>query len=516
MTDLDSVPATQRDQVIVHRLAPKSTKSIDIVVNDAEEMSLEIAQRLLKLNVDAHELEIIRTNTLQKDIAYTSLNADQRRVIDYMCRSLKVEEIEKDGRIWRTSYNFLRKLFPHPKTHDEILAILDSLKSEFKIRNVKTGRVETFSWLNEVNYEPTKAAIEIEITARVAEYHRIPTRAEISAYGGYTQYYLTASLGLLLQHQNFFHHVLGRRVEWGLKHRNLKLTETPIEITIEEMRHLWGLSQDTKPYDLERYWLKDACERMSVATQVRISHYEPLRSPTRGRPVHAYRLYITEVTKVDFLKRFEHFLELAKADRAAPQQAELPLSTTLDRPQRLATIKDRLRKLGAYRGQLEELDTLKEPELSWVEGQMAIWDWAGDTISKQYKNQANKQVKPIALLWRCIKHRLALQAEYPEAFLAIERQKRQEQAKPEPDRSELQDNVSTVQDLARWFISLTEEQQRAFMESALREVPHPTLEKFYRDGFTKIFRESLPSQTLFYFKDVAEKHGYITTVLDRA
>jgi hypothetical protein len=62
------------------------------------------------------------------------------------------------------------------------------------------------------------------------------------------------------------------------------------------------------------YWLKDACERMSVATQVRISHYEPLRAPTRGRPVYAYRLYIIEVTKVDFLKRFERFLELAKAN----------------------------------------------------------------------------------------------------------------------------------------------------------------------------------------------------------
>ena len=122
MTDLE-VTESGSSQVVGRK--PVS-KSINIEVHDAEEMSLEIAQRLLKLNVDAHELEIIRTNTLQKDIAYSSLNADQRRVIDYMCRSLKVDEIERDGRVWRTSFDFFRKLFPDPKTHEEIKVILQA------------------------------------------------------------------------------------------------------------------------------------------------------------------------------------------------------------------------------------------------------------------------------------------------------------------------------------------------------------------------------------------------------
>jgi hypothetical protein len=510
MTDLD-IADSESAQVLARK--PMS-KSIDIVVQDAEEMSLEIAQRLLKLNVDAHELEIIRTNTLQKDIAYSSLNADQRRVIDYMCRSLKVDEIERDGRVWRTSFDFFRKLFPDPKTHEEIKVILASLyESRFHIRNVKTGKAETFTWLNAVNYGE-KGTIEIEITARVAEYHRIPTRAEISAYGGYTQYYLTASLGLLLQHQNFFHHVLGRRVEWGLRHKQLKVNETPIEITVEEMRHLWGLSQETKPYDLERYWLKDACERMSVATQVRISHYEPLRAPTRGRPVYAYRLYLTEVTKVDFLNRFERFLELAKANRSAPKQAELiPLNGANDRAQRLATIKDKLRTLGAYKGQLQELESLTEAEILWVEGQITIWDWAGDAIHKHYRNQSGREVKSIALLWRCIKHRLALQAEYPEAFLAIERQKRKAQVKTEvaSDYAEDENHCATAQQMTQWFSSLSEADQEVFMENAIREIPHPNLEKLYRNGFKRVFQEGMPSPTLAVFREIAVKNGYQAT-----
>src|ERR1700741_3793464 len=106
MTELE-VTESESPQVVGRK--PMS-KSINIEVHDAEEMSLEIAQRLLKLNVDAHELEIIRTNTLQKDIAYSSLNADQRRVIDYMCRSLKVDEIERDGRVWRNNFYFFLKL----------------------------------------------------------------------------------------------------------------------------------------------------------------------------------------------------------------------------------------------------------------------------------------------------------------------------------------------------------------------------------------------------------------------
>jgi hypothetical protein len=507
MTELE-VTESESPQVVGRK--PMS-KSINIEVHDAEEMSLEIAQRLLKLNVDAHELEIIRTNTLQKDIAYSSLNADQRRVIDYMCRSLKVDEIERDGRVWRTSFDFFRKLFPDPKTHEEIKAILLSLKdTDFNIRNVKTGRVEIFSWLNEVNWGE-KGTIEIEITARVSEYHRIPNRAEISAYGGYTHYYLTASLGLLLQHQNFFHHVLGRRVEWGLKHRQVKVAETPIEITVEEMRHLWGLSQDTKPYDLERYWLKDACERMAVATQVHISHYEPLRAPTRGRPVYAYRLYLTEVTKVDFLSRFERFLELAKANRSAPKQAELPLNGADDRAQRLKVIKDKLRSLGAYRGQLQELESLTEAEIVWVEGQLAVWDWAGDAIHKHYKNQPGRQVKSIALLWRCIKHRLALQAEYPEAFLAIERQKKRVQVKKtevEPEYPEDGNNSATAQQMAQWFSSLSATEQEAFMEKAIRDVPHPNLEKLYRNGFKRVFQDGMASPTLPVFQEIAVKNGY--------
>ena len=284
------------------------------VATDAEsQMSLEIAisERLFKLNVHANELEIVRSDTLQKHIAYTSLNADQRRVIDYMCRSVKVDEIERDRRIWRANFGFFRKLFPNPKTREEVEAILDRLvKSEFRIRHMETGTEEKFSWLKQVYY-CDNGSIEIEVSAQIAEYHRLPITTELYASERYTRYCITVPMGLLLQHQNLFHFVLER-----LKNTRLKLTARPMEVTIEELRRLWGLSSDTKPYDLERYWLKDACERISVATPTRILRYEPLRSTTRGRPVHAYRLHITEETKTDFLKRFERCLEPAKQQLA--------------------------------------------------------------------------------------------------------------------------------------------------------------------------------------------------------
>jgi hypothetical protein len=497
------------DQIITR----KPLKSIEVVVNNEEKMSLEIAQRLLKLNVDAHELEIIRTNILSKDVAYTGLNADQRRIIDYMCRSLHVDEIERDGRLWHTSFDFFRKLFPDPKTHEEIRSILNSLaENRFRIRNVKTGTVENFAWLNTVIYTEGKGTITIEITARVSEYHRIPTRTEISAYGGYTQYYVTASLGLLLSHQHFFHFLLGRRVEWGLKNKNLKLKETPIEITVNEMRTLWGLSETTKPYDIERYWLKDACARMSVATQIRISHYETLRSAARGKRIYAYRLYICESTKDDFVNRFSRFLDLARKDHRAPQQTEMPLSDAEDRAQRLAPIKQAFRELGAYNGQLQELESLTEPDLCWVEGQMAIWASAGSAIYKQYKNEGNKEQTRMGLLWRCIKHRLALQTEYPRAFLAIERQKKKEEVKKDAElkaqEKEVENHRILAKDLVVWFSSLPSAEQNAFIENALRELPEPNMEKLYCDGMNKVFRDGRISPYLPFFKELAIKNGY--------
>jgi hypothetical protein len=505
---------TEPDQIITRK---PTAKSIDIVVNDAEEMSLEIAKRLLKLDVDANELEIVRTNTLHRDMAYMSLNGDERRVIDYMCRSLKVSEIEVDGRRWRTSYEFFRKLFTHHKTHDEIRTILKSLaNNRFEIRNVKTGKEEIFSWLNEVIFLEESGTIIIEISARVSEYHRIPLREQISAYGGFTQYYLTASLGLLLQHQNFFHHVLGRRVEWSLKHKHLTLKETPIEITVEEMRRLWGLSETTKPYDLERFWLRDACERMSVATQVRISRYEPLRAAARGRPVYAYRLYITELAKVDFLKRFESLLELAKEDRSVrPHQTELPLPEAGDRPQRLAAIKAALQQLGAYNGQLKELELLADSELSWVEGQMAIWASAGSAIYKEYKNEGNKEQTRMGLLWRCIKHRLALQTEYPRAFLAIERQKKKvelDSAKvKEPSLDGFEILKDRAQQLATWFSSLDTTRQTSFVDQMLDDGPQPAgvmSGKAFRTVVDKVFLQGKYSPLVPDFEKRAAELGY--------
>ncbi len=505
-----TLATTEPDQIITRN---PTGKSIDIVVNDAEEMSLEIAKRLLKLDVDANELEIVRTNTLHRDVAYMSLNGDERRIIDYMCRTLKVSEIESDGRRWRTSYDFFRKLLPHHKTHEEIRAILKSLATNrFQIRNVKTGKEEIFSWLNEVIFLEENGTIIIEITARISEYHRIPLRDQISAYGGFTQYYLTASLGLLLQHQNFFHHVLGRRVEWGLKNKNLELRDIPIEIKVDEMRRLWGLCESVKPHDLERYWLQDACERMSVATQVRITRYEPLRAAARGRPIYAYRLYISEVTKVDFVNRFSRFLDLARKDHRAPQQTEMPLSDAEDRAKRLAPIKQAFRELGAYNGQLQELESLTEPDLCWVEGQMAIWASAGSAIYKQYKNEGNKEQTRMGLLWRCIKHRLALQTEYPRAFLAIERQKKKEEVKkdaePKAQEEEVENHRILAKDLVVWFSSLPNAEQNAFIENALRELPEPNIEKLYRDGLNKVFRDGRISPHLPFFKELAIKSGY--------
>jgi hypothetical protein len=144
---------------------------------------------------------------------------------------------------------------------------------------------------------------------------------------------------------------------------------------------------------------------------------------------------------------------------------------------------------------------------------VAIWDWAGDAIHKHYRNQSGREVKSIALLWRCIKHRLALQAEYPEAFLAIERQKKKAQIKTdaEPDHGEEENNSATAQQMAQWFSSLSVSDQEAFMENTLREMPHPTLEKVYRKGFNKVFRDGLPSPTLQAFHEVAVKHGYQAT-----
>lgn len=299
-----STAATAEPDRIIHR---KQAPNTDIVVMDAEQLLLRIARRLLKLNVEAKGLEIVRMNTLQKHIAYRSLDADQRRIIDYMCRSSKLEEIEQDGHIWRTSFDFFRKLFPNPKTHEEIRDILHGLRTiNFPVPNLRTEIEERFSWLNDVSYGQ-RGSIEIEIGDRIDEYHGQSASAQVWGCPEYTRYYLTVPMGLLLQHQNLFHFILER-----LKNTRLKLTARLMEITIEELRHLWGLSPETKPYDLERYWLKEACERTSVATRVRISRYEPLRSPTRGRPVYAYRLHVTEETKTDFLKRFERSLELVK------------------------------------------------------------------------------------------------------------------------------------------------------------------------------------------------------------
>ena len=530
--DAAAQAAVEPDEVITRKRVGRST---EVVIESAEEMSLEIARRLLKIEARADELDIVRTNALHRDVAYTSLSVDERRLIDYMCRRLKLGEIERHGRRWRTSYEFLRRLFPDPKTHEEIRGILDSLASNrFRIRNVKTGTDDGFLWLNRVTYEDN-ARVTIEVTDRVLEYHQIPPREQIYAYGGYTHYYLTASLGLLLQHQAFFHHLLGRRVEWGLRHQNSQPGDTPvaIEVTVDEMRRLWKLSEGTKPYDLERYWLKDACERMSVATQVRITRYEPLRAPTRGRPVYAYRLYITEVAKADFVERISNLLEIVRRGKLN-QQPELPLADPDERLARVAALKRRLKLVGAYNSQLEKLDELDAGSLSWVEAQVALWPGVSDAVCKHYAGTGAAKKKPIALLWHCIKEGIALEREYPDAFRDLERQKAKAEKRAEPTRDARNDDEdnrrsqSLARQLASWFASLEEPARGEFFERALQRTvqlhhdtqqtpvteylrQQPVLERMYRQSVSRVFHEGVGSALLPTLRDLAVEHGFVET-----
>jgi hypothetical protein len=508
--------AVEPDQIITS----KRLKSIEIVVDNEEQMSLEIAGRLLKLNVDAHEMEIIRANILAKDVAYTGLNADHRRIIDYMCRSLHFDEVVRDGGLWHTSYDFFRKLFPDPKTHEEIRNILDSLADKrFKIRNIKTGTVDNFQWLNRVIYKEERGAgtITIEITSRVSEYHRIPRRAEMIAYGGYSQYYLTASVGLLLSHQLFFHFVLGKRVEWASKNKNVNPALVALEITINELRNIWALSEKTKPYDLERYWLRDACARMSVATQIKVTKIEPLRSATRGKRIYAYRLYISEVAKDEFVGRFSRALDSARGDLHTPQQAELTFPDAEDRAPRLDAIKAALRQLGAYNGQLHELDSFADTELLWLDDQMAIWEGARSAIYQAYKRQGEKERTEIGLLWRCIKNRVDLKTEYPQAFIAIERQKKaaiglekaQEHSLGGCDL--LEDQKERAQKLAAWFSDLNQVCQTSFVELVIENKPQSAAlmtSRGFRDVIDKVLRQGKNSPFVPYFAEQAAYYGY--------
>jgi len=505
--------AVEPDQIITS----KRLKSIEIVVDNEEQMSLEIASRLLKLNVDAHAMEIIRANILAKDVAYTGLNADHRRIIDYMCRSLHFDEVVRDGGLWHTSYDFFRKLFPDPKTHEEIRNILDSLADKrFKIRNVKTGVVDNFQWLNRVIYGSEKGTITIEITSRVAEYHRIPRRTEMLAYGGYSQYYLTASVGLLLSHQLFFHFVLGKRVEWAAKNKNLTLAVVPLEITINEMRDIWSLSENTKPYDLERYWLRDACARMSVATQIKVAKIEPLRSPARGKRIYAYRLYISEVAKDEFVGRFSRALNSAREDIHTPQQAELTFCDVDNRAPRLAAIKSALRQLGAYNVQLQELESFADSELPWVEDQMATWEGARSAIYQAYKHQGDKERTEIGLLWRCIKNRVDLKIEYPRAFVAIERQKKAAlDLKKAPEHSlddyDIRAQKDRAQKLAAWFSALDSISQTSVVDQIIQNKPQQAAVmsgKAFRSVIDKVLREGKNSPFVPDIEEQVAKNGY--------
>lgn len=503
--------AVEPDQIITS----KRLKSIEIVVDNEEQMSLEIAGRLLKLNVDAHEMEIIRANILAKDVAYTGLNADHRRIIDYMCRSLHFDEVVRDGGLWHTSYDFFRKLFPDPKTHEEIRTILDSLaEKRFKIRNIKTGTVDNFQWLNRVIYKEEKGSekgtITIEITSRVAEYHRIPRRAEMIAYGGYSQYYLTASVGLLLSHQLFFHFVLGKRVEWAAKNKNVNTAVVPLEITINEMRNIWALSEKTKPYDLERYWLREACARMSVATQIKVAKIEPLRSVARGKRIYAYRLYISEVAKDEFVGRFSRALDSARGDLHTPRQVELTFCDADDRAPRLKAIKTALRQLGAYNGQLEELELFADSELHWLENQMATWARARSAIYQTYKRQGDKERTEIGLLWRCIKNRVDLQIEYPRAFLAIERQTAMDLEKA-PESSLGYDILKDrAQKLAAWFSALDSTSQTSVVDQIIQNKPQAAVmtAKAFRGVIDKVLREGKNSPLVPEIEEQAANHGY--------
>ena len=61
---------------------------------------------------------------------------------------------------------------------------------------------------------------------------RWPPKISAGCEDRYSQYYLTASVGLLLSHQLFFHFVLVKRVEWAAKNKNLTLAvavNNPIE-----------------------------------------------------------------------------------------------------------------------------------------------------------------------------------------------------------------------------------------------------------------------------------------------
>lgn len=507
--------AVEPDEVITRKQVGKSTH---VVIEASEEMSLEIARRLLKIEAQADELDIIRTNALHRDVAYTSLSADERRLIDYMCRRLKLGEIERDGRRWRTSYEFLRRLFPDPKTKEQIRGLLDSLATNrFRIRNVKTGKDDSFLWLNRVTYEDN-AHITIEVTDRVLEYHQIPPREQIHAYGGYTHYYLTASLGLLLQHQAFFHHLLGRRVEWALKHHNSRVGDAPvaIEVTVDEMRSLWKLSEGTKPYDLERYWLKDACERMSVATQLRITRYEPLRAATRGKPIYAYRLYVSEVAKADFVERVSQLLELVRQGKRY-QQPELPLADRDERLARVTALKNRLKALGAYNSQLERLGELDAGSLSWAEAQVALWPVVGDAVCRHYAGTGPGRKKPIALLWHCLKEGIALEREYPNAFRELERRrlKAKPDQTPEPSQPRWDDEQSLAGQLAEWFASLERRDQDRILErieqvmtASLADGQGTVPQAIIKRGLNTVFREGRRSPYLFQFAEFAKDHGF--------
>jgi len=514
--DVPVPAAVEPDEVITQKQVAKSTH---VVIEASEEMSLEIARRLLKIEAQADELDIIRTNTLHRDVAYTSLSADERRLIDYMCRRLKLGEIERDGRRWRTTYEFLRRLFPDPKTKEQIRGLLDSLATNrFRIRNVKTGKDDSFLWLNRVTYEDG-ARITIEVTDRVLEYHQIPPREQIHAYGGYTHYYLTASLGLLLQHQAFFHHLLGRRVEWALKHHNSRVGNAPvaIEVTVDEMRALWKLAEGTKPYDLERYWLKDACERMTVATQLRITRYEALRAATRGKPIYAYRLYVSEVPKADFVERVSHLLELVRRGKRY-QQPELPLTDRDERLARVTALKNRLKALGAYNSQLERLHELDAGSLSWAEAQVALWPVVSDAVCRHYAGTGPGRKKPIALLWHCLKEGIALEREYPNAFRELERRKLKAKPDktPEPSQQQWDDAQSLAGQLAAWFTSLEKPDQDQFLQRVEQALAAPFADgqgtvgqAIIKRGLTAVFRQGKGSPYLSQFAELAKDHGFV-------
>ena len=46
------------------------------------------------------------------------------------------------------------------------------------------------------------------------------------------------------------------------------------------------------------------------------------------------------------------------------------------------------------------------------------------------------------------------------------------------------------------------------MEKAIRDIPHPNLEKLYRNGFKRVFQDGMASPTLPVFQEIAVKNGY--------